>query len=280
MKYLGMPLLAGLSAGLVASLAATSAQAFERSKTPSGVGVSWAKRSITFHINERGSTDVDFDAVEDTVNNSFAVWTEPDCTDIRFNYGGTTASSSVGFNQSGSNQNLVVFKESNWPHQDGVIGVTTVTFCTQRGGICTYNGVILDADIEMNGEEFTFATNGSRRLFDLGNTLTHEVGHLLGLDHTPERNATMFASAPAGETIKRSLHEDDVDGVCFVYPFGASTPGGGGGGGSSSDEDEDDGYLCSAAPGGGAPGLGALAFLALLGLSRRGRGFSARTTRW
>ena len=90
MKYREFPWWAGLSAGLVASLAAPTAQAFERSKTPSGVGVSWARRAITFHLNERGSTDVDFDALENTVKSAFQVWSEPDCTDLSFTYAGPT----------------------------------------------------------------------------------------------------------------------------------------------------------------------------------------------
>ena len=59
---------------------------------------------------------------------------------------------------------------------------------------------------------------------DLRNSITHEVGHLIGLDHPPNtpRNAesTMFASAPACETKKRSLAQDDIDGICMIYPSG------------------------------------------------------------
>jgi MYXO-CTERM domain-containing protein len=52
------------------------------------------------------------------------------------------------------------------------------------------------------------------------NTVTHEVGHFLGLDHTPIEAATMFATAPRGETAKRDLHQDDIDGLCAIYPQG------------------------------------------------------------
>lgn len=268
MKYVALTLAVGLSA--------VAAHAFKRSSTEPGgnVGISWAKRSLTFALNSTGSADVAIDDVEGAVIDSFDVWSVPDCTDLSFSYSGRTTDRSVGFSQGGSNQNIVVWKESGWPHADGVIGVTTVTYCTQKGGICTYNGVILDADVEMNGQEFKFSTNGDRRLFDIGNTLTHEAGHFIGLDHSPVRDSTMFASAPAGETAKRSLQQDDIDGVCTIYPRGAATPGAAGSGssgGNSSKSDDGDGYLCSAAPSNGAPGLGAFVLLGLLGLSRRRR---------
>jgi MYXO-CTERM domain-containing protein len=55
---------------------------------------------------------------------------------------------------------------------------------------------------------------------DLQNTATHEAGHFLGLSHSPEPDATMYASAPIGETAKRTLADDDVAGLCELYPAG------------------------------------------------------------
>ena len=52
------------------------------------------------------------------------------------------------------------------------------------------DGVIVDADIEMNAVNNQFVEIGKtlpasdgRNQTDLENTLTHEIGHLLGLDH-------------------------------------------------------------------------------------------------
>jgi MYXO-CTERM domain-containing protein len=35
----------------------------------------------------------------------------------------------------------------------------------------------------------------------------------------------MYASSPPGETTKRDLTADDIEGVCYVYPYGRDTPG-------------------------------------------------------
>jgi len=61
-------------------------------------------------------------------------------------------------------------------------------------------------------------------MVDLENVMTHELGHYLGLAHSTVLDATMFASAEAGETIKRDLDPDDIEGLCTIYPAGS--PGG------------------------------------------------------
>ena len=53
---------------------------------------------------------------------------------------------------------------------------------------------------------------------DLQNTLTHEAGHFIGLNHPPVAEATMYGYAQPGTVDKRSLADDDVNGVCAIYP--------------------------------------------------------------
>lgn len=53
---------------------------------------------------------------------------------------------------------------------------------------------------------------------DLQNTVTHEVGHVLGLAHTSAPDTVMFITTAPGETKKRVLSDDDIAGVCAIYP--------------------------------------------------------------
>jgi hypothetical protein len=77
------------------------------------------------------------------------------------------------------------------------------------------------ADITLNGQGFAFTTAPTgATAADVQNTVTHEVGHLLGFDHSPDPESTMFADAPLGETKKRDLTADDAQGLCDVYPLG------------------------------------------------------------
>lgn len=212
----------------LALLATCSAHAFVRSKTTSGAPIKWTTNCIEYKLNEIGSADVSVNEVEVAVTDSFDQWQAPDCSDLRLSYGGRTRDAEAGFKRSGGNQNIVVWRDTDgsWEHQQGIIAVTTVTFCTESGSGCPFVGAILDADIELNGEQFTFTSSPLAALtrFDVRNTVTHEAGHFLGLDHTPISQATMFASAPPGERSKGSLHQDDIQGICTIYPTRAEGP--------------------------------------------------------
>lgn len=211
----------------IALFGAADAAAFVQSKTPeSRADMQWNTRFIEYRINEVGSDDMDFETLEEQVARSFAPWSMQLCGDLeiglRFVYDGPTAYGADPDREIGYDDvNVIAFREarSQWNFDNDVIAVTTVSFCEGRGGVCDHAGEILDADIEVNGFNFRFSTGditpGTR--FDLRNTLTHEVGHLLGFDHTSVEDATMFPSAPPGENSKRTLEQDDINALCTVY---------------------------------------------------------------
>jgi len=116
----------------------------------------------------------------------------------------------------------------------------------------TSTGEIVDADIEVNGVNFSWAdvtrTAPTGTEQDLQNAVTHEMGHVIGLDHTcyfgsgarpTDQNGapipdcatasaavmetTMFPSANTLDTNKRTLAPDDRMGLCASYPV-ASDP--------------------------------------------------------
>jgi hypothetical protein len=141
-------------------------------------------------------------------------------------------------------------------HDPAAIGLTTVFHVSTPGQ--PGDATILDADIELNGVYFTFTTDPTTatprigadglptKIADLENTLTHELGHVQGLAHTcwdhitdtppvddqgnpipdcdgpvPQQilTTTMYPySLMDGETSKRHLSQDDVNGICDVYP--------------------------------------------------------------
>jgi MYXO-CTERM domain-containing protein len=61
------------------------------------------------------------------------------------------------------------------------------------------------------------AAGGCGHEHDLESTLTHELGHLLGLGHSTEPDATMFATGTECETLKRDLSPDDEAGLDHLY---------------------------------------------------------------
>lgn len=207
----------------------------------------WTTRDIPWHLNEKAdAADATFEEVEQAILRSFATWQSVSCSDLSFSYEGRTPVTAIGFRQgAGNNLNLLIFRTrlcrdvvpdddacwqtpgacantfDCWSHPSGVIALTTTNYNTA-------NGVILDSDIEFNSAGMHFTTRNGPPCqrqsdqncvaFDVENTATHEIGHLIGLDHSPDREATMFAQAELGEASKRNLAQDDIDAICHVYP--------------------------------------------------------------
>jgi hypothetical protein len=205
----------------------------------SGPSVAWDSREVTMRRAGRGA-EVDEDAFDEALAKATSTWTRVGCSDLLLSIGPTTTSRLVGFDwhaglESPLNENLVVFRDDDasdpldaWVHSPGAIAITTITFDDA-------SGALLDADIEFNDSAFSFSTCDPDQAgcvvgFDVENTLTHELGHVVGLDHPPPSDpfaseATMFASAPQGDTSKRTLSADDEAGLCALYPAGVKEPG-------------------------------------------------------
>ncbi len=229
---------AAVAAALLAGswLSASPSEAFVSTKTctPSGVtacqpgeqprGIFWPQACVLYHINQEGSSDTDPDRANAALVDSFEAWNAVECSGIQFVFGGFTDEDRVGFNPftgQAQNANTIVFRNQGWAHQSGVLALTSVTFQPSTG-------VIFDADVELNGEDFNFTTTDvpTRTIVDVANTMTHEAGHFLGLDHTTVEDATMFATAPIQELDKRTLSQDDVAGICDIYPVEFTPEGG------------------------------------------------------
>ncbi len=62
----------------------------------------------------------------------------------------------------------------------------------------------------------TWSLTGAGGTFDIETVALHEIGHLLGLDHSAVAGSVMF---PSYGGVRRSLTQDDIDGVRRLYPF-------------------------------------------------------------
>jgi hypothetical protein len=119
----------------------------------------------------------------------------------------------------------------------------------------------------------TITDDPAKVQYDLQSILTHEVGHFIGIAHSPDPGAVMFASYAPGSTAQRELHPDDIEAVCAIYPSTSEAPCNTeprGGFGPRCDDPEPE-TICSIQPGGGASYSVAMIFLGSGFLAARAR---------
>ena len=248
-----------------------------------GVPVAWAGRCVSLSIDPRNvPAPITADSFRSEVAAAFARWSAVSCgaggPSIAF-VAYPDCSQGAGWLPNGRNANTVSFR-TTWGddafHVPGAMAVTITTFAASTGEL-------RDSDTELNLQStanptgYTFTTGAATPgAADLPTILTHELGHTLGLAHTPDAVAVMWSRAGLGEQ-RRVLGTDDIAGVCAVYPPGRSAacqaePRGGFACAQ--------GCACSAAPGAGArTGEWALVVGAALGAAARSRRRLTRLTR-
>jgi hypothetical protein len=102
-----------------------------------------------------------------------------------------------------------------WPFAPEQLAVTVSTY--------DLDGRMIGADVLVNGES-DYALLADREdvpgmsQHDLAAVLTHEMGHVLGLDESPDdQSATMWPYIRGGDVHQRTLSEDDEEGIVAAY---------------------------------------------------------------
>src|SRR5262249_5771948 len=63
-----------------------------------------------------------------------------------------------------------------------------------------------------------FSTSAEQNKFDIQSVLTHEIGHLLGLDHSAMVSSVMVPFGVTSQLDQRTLAYDDIAGITELYP--------------------------------------------------------------
>ena len=186
----------------------------------SGTGLSWKRQCITFSMVDRGQPEPPFERIREVADISFRTWTDVDCgagkvaLDVR-QTSDLAMCEDPEYNTHDPNANTIVFV-TDWSGHKLPIGAYGLTLVWHNPD----TGEIYDADMQLNEQLGTPAIcdNGCPSGgVDLQNVITHEAGHFFGLGHSDVSDATMAPSATPGETSKRDLAGDDIEGLCSIY---------------------------------------------------------------
>lgn len=229
-----------------------------------------ASTCVRYSIHRDCSADVTFEECLAAIDGGVRAWTDSDCSYIRFEPTPPASCCRVGYVHDGPNANCIMWREAEWPddptYPPDAVALTTLTY--DRA-----DGRILDSDVEFNGAAFTFAADGRAGVYDIRSTMAHEAGHMIGLDESEVREATMWPFTFPGETHKRDLHADDIEAVCTIYPSARDPNACRGpiGGLDLVCRPPDDGCGCRSAPARGPAGAAAALALACAAALRRKR---------
>jgi hypothetical protein len=222
-----------------------------------GLPLYWQNACVGYSIQQNASVQVSYDDAKDAISEAFSKWTSATCTTdgVSASVSGTGSGAGTGddddtesatvdagnvnangqiarvsidvrdlgpvecdevtYSATGPNQHVILFRDDSWPHNDSnnTLALTTVVFNPDTGEL-------YDADMEINTaqQKVTLQDPVPPDGYDFQSIVTHETGHFLGMAHSTDDHATMFAHYDPGQTTLRHLTFDDLDGICNIYP--------------------------------------------------------------
>jgi hypothetical protein len=169
---------------------------------------SWSSPSATVYINPANGDGLSDSAVISALQAAMDDWNTQGASPFRFNYGGQVRDTTTGYDS----RNVVLFRNET---NGNTIAYTYSWWDASNR--------LLDSDIIIYDQTYTFyAFDGTCNPYPgnavyLHDLAAHEFGHMLGLSHSSEPAATMYAGYATCSTTQRSLDADDVAGIQSLY---------------------------------------------------------------
>jgi len=185
----------------------TTVFAFDVCTTLLGYEMKWSTSSVKYWVNTAGGPTGSYSAITSAMD----TWTNVDTSIFAFSYEGTSYIT-TNPNQS-DGKNVVEFRSLAPLGFDQSLGISYIWSYVSTGEIT-------ETDIFLN-TDYPLSTDMSPNAFDVQSMVTHEFGHSLCLDdlyNTGDSEKTMYWGISKGETKKRTLDQDDINGITYLYP--------------------------------------------------------------
>jgi hypothetical protein len=150
------------------------------------------------------------------VRASFAQWQAVSGTVLKFEDAGLVAPG-VDVNTS-DNQNVIFWAKNNTIVNGGLDNISGALGATFNDYFD--DNTQIEADIVFNGVQYNWSADFSSA--DTGkqfieSTAAHEIGHFVGLKHSPVGGATMLFHSPGGVNVQAGLSSDEIAAAKWLY---------------------------------------------------------------
>jgi hypothetical protein len=168
--------------------------------------------TVTYHVNV-GSIPGSVQNAQTAITNSYAVWESKANNKVHFVQGAPTSIKTYKYD------GVYLLAWGRAP--SGAIAVTYTWYNSATNQVLEQD-IIMSASLPWS---YTQASNpdavcGDLYSYDVQNILTHEVGHIFGLDdlYDPvDQDLTMYGYGAKGELKKDTLGKGDIAGMAYLY---------------------------------------------------------------
>ena len=171
---------------------------------------------VTYYVDSTGDAKLGLASSQAAVDAALAAWSDVSTSNLVLQDGGTTSPAPL----STCDMSRIVFNDPYNEVSDpsGCSGVLAMGGYCGGGGTTIVNGTTF---WQITVGKVTFNNGWGACSFwtqcNLAEVATHEIGHTIGLGHSSDANATMYAMAHFDSRCA-TLETDDINGVSFIYP--------------------------------------------------------------